>query len=333
MLSSARRPAPPLDARDAYYHDAISRKRSRSLGGNMAVPMGSAYSEPRASSSHRRTASGPYHPAPAPAVHPQRDAYERGLFREERGRSSSHGHGSVGRHHSDFVPVNIAASASAPERPHNPRRATWQAPSNSAPFAPAVKIHRALACTARAPALLYDVVHAPAHNNILASPAPPAGSSLAHSLTSVFRSSSSKAAAHPLPAHTLALPATRPFVPALALALPPALGLPAEWAVRAASLSATDPAHTALTNLDVLHAVHAALRTPVARREWDALGAGSAAQKRVAEAYKRRCEALGGAQREWDAGVRRSDFLCGRTVLWGVECRSDGRCELVFGKP
>ncbi|KAH8104221.1 hypothetical protein DFH11DRAFT_1765457 [Phellopilus nigrolimitatus] len=134
--------APPLDARDAYYHDAISRKRS--LGGSMAVPMGSAYSEPRASSSHHHTGSGPYHPA-APVVHPQCYAYERG-FREGRGRGSNHGHSSSYGYGTDL-----------------------------ATFAPAVKINRALACTARAPALLYDVVHAPAHN-ILASPVLPAGS-------------------------------------------------------------------------------------------------------------------------------------------------------------
>lgn len=97
-------------------------------------------------------------------------------------------------------------------------------------------------------------------------------------------------------------------------------------------MSTTDPAHTALTNLDVLHAVYASLRAPVSRREWDALGAGSGAQRRVAEAYSKRCERTG-SQREWDAGVRRVDWLCGRTVLCGVECRPDGGCELVFAKP
>lgn len=143
----------------------------------------------------------------------------------------------------------------------------------------------------------------------------------------------------PVQAHTLALPATRPFVPELTLAFPAMPGVPADWSVRAVSrssaTSSNDPsaaARTALTNLDVIHAVYSTLRAPVSRREWEALGGGSSAQKRVAEAYKSRCEELRDP-REWDAGVRRSDFLCGRTVFWGVDCRADGVCELVFSKP
>ncbi|KAI5115749.1 hypothetical protein M0805_002343 [Coniferiporia weirii] len=329
MISTSRRVAPE-HGHPYAHHDPIGRKRSRSFAGPVAVPLGSAYSDPPRSS-HRRSASShaharaPFHPpVPAPS-----SSHGHG---HERGR-----HGSIGRHHPDFasvVPANIASSAADPyarehalpssvrERPHASRRATWQGPPSAQPFAPSLKVHRALACTARSPALLYDVTHAPSHLNILAPPS----SSLLASLTR------RRTVPTPVPAHTLALPATRPFVPELHLALPTLPGVPPGWAVRAMSMGDTESARTALTNLDVLHAVYAALRTPASRREWDALGAGSTAQKRVAEAYKRRCETLG-SQREWDAGVRRVDFLCGRTVLWGVECRADGVCELVFAKP
>lgn len=213
-------------------------------------------------------------------------------------------------------------------RPSASRRQTWQGQPSKA-FAPSLKVHRALAVSAgSAPAIFYDVTRSPAHDNILA---PPPTSILA-SLTR-----RSRAPPQPVPAHTLALPATRPFVPQLTLALPSPqsglpIALPAEWAVPVKSMSASDPQHTALTNLDVLHAVYASLRTPVSRREWESLGTGSSSQRRIAEAYKNRCEAMG-RQKEWDAGVRRVDWLCGRTMLHGVEVRADGQCELVFAKP
>lgn len=136
----------------------------------------------------------------------------------------------------------------------------------------------------------------------------------------------------PVRGRTFALPATRPFVPQLTLALPGPysgipIALPADWSVSAASTSTSDPAHTALTNLNILHAVYGSLRTPVSRREWESLGTGSSIQRRVAEAYKLRCEALG-RQKAWDAGVK-----CGRALLLGVEVQADGQCELVFAKP
>ena len=97
-------------------------------------------------------------------------------------------------------------------------------------------------------------------------------------------------------------------------------------------MSASDPAHTALTNLDVLHAVYQSLRTPVSRREWESIGSGSSSQRRIAEAYKNRCE-ISGKQKEWDSGIRRIDWLCGRTMFHGVNVRADGQPELVFAKP
>ena len=70
------------------------------------------------------------------------------------------------------------------------------------------------------------------------------------------------------------------------------------------------------------------------KEEWDALGSGSRAQRKVTKAYERRCKVLGGG---WDQGVKRIDWLCERTKLIGVEvdkAASDtGVAKLVFGKP
>lgn len=69
-----------------------------------------------------------------------------------------------------------------------------------------------------------------------------------------------------------------------------------------------------MTNLDVLQAIHLTLATRVLPEEW-ALLSGSE-KKRVLKAYERRCiQADGG----WDEGVRRVDYLCGKTLLVGVE--------------
>lgn len=245
--------------------------------------------------------------------------------------------GSVSDHYSrGREPARVRVASSSREtsahsvtRPNATRRATWQGPPSGTTFAPPIKIHRQLACSGGngAPAILYDVTRAPSHDNILA---PPPTSLLA----SITRRS--RGPPQPVPAHTLALPATRPFVPSLTLSLPGSsssmpLPLPRDWTINATSGSATDPARTALTNLDVLYSVHSSLREPVSRREWESLGTGSSAQRRVAEAYSRRCE-KSGKSNEWEAGIRRVDWLCGRTVLCGVECRPDGAHELVFTK-
>ncbi|EJD06469.1 uncharacterized protein FOMMEDRAFT_17022 [Fomitiporia mediterranea MF3/22] len=340
MLTQSRRLPAEHFASDASF----SRARSRSLAGPIAVPLGSAYSEPRhVRPPHRRSAS----------THHRDPAYERDY---ELARSHSR-HGSVGRHPEfpNVVPANIATagsnsshhsrgreqsrsrvssssshrdtSAHSMTRPNAVRRSTWQGPPSGTTFAPSLKIHRQLASNNGSPAILYDVTRAPSHDNILAPPP----TSLLASLTR-----RSRAPPQPVPAHTLALPATRPFVPSLRLSLPASsssmpVPLPRDWVINAVSIGTTDPAHTALTNLDVLHAVYSTLREPVSRREWDALGSGSNAQRRIAEAYSKRCE-RSGRQSEWDAGVRRVDYLCGRTMMCGIECRPDGMCELVFTK-
>ncbi|KAJ7078033.1 hypothetical protein B0H15DRAFT_1001789 [Mycena belliarum] len=75
-----------------------------------------------------------------------------------------------------------------------------------------------------------------------------------------------------------------------------------------------------ITNRDVLAALHAALRQRATPDEWAALGARTRAQKRITRAYERRCVQLGGG---WETGVRRVDWLDGRTRLVGI-ARKDG---------
>ncbi|KAF7291455.1 hypothetical protein MKEN_01488900 [Mycena kentingensis (nom. inval.)] len=81
-----------------------------------------------------------------------------------------------------------------------------------------------------------------------------------------------------------------------------------------------------ITNFDVLCAVHDALCERVTQEEWAdvagppvsaasaalGLGKGKAKQKRILRTYQDRCVAHGGG---WDAGVRRIDWLEGRTRL------------------
>lgn len=75
-----------------------------------------------------------------------------------------------------------------------------------------------------------------------------------------------------------------------------------------------------LTNLDVMHALHKGLSLRVTPEEWEALGNESRAQRRVSRAYEKRCKVLGGG---WEAGVRRIDFLGGKTALAGIEIVED----------
>jgi hypothetical protein len=70
-----------------------------------------------------------------------------------------------------------------------------------------------------------------------------------------------------------------------------------------------------ITNLDVLYTVHTTLLSRVTPEEWEALGNGSKAQRKVTRAYERRCSLMGG----WEGGVRRVDWLGGKTHLSGIE--------------
>jgi hypothetical protein len=144
--------------------------------------------------------------------------------------------------------------------------------------------------------MLYDIVFKPDHTNVLHAPS-----------------------LQPISAHTLNLPATLPRVSEIELTC---RELPWRIVVHSAT---KDPRH-AITNLDILSAVHTALRKPISRKEWDSLGNGSKTQTRVADAYARRCQ----HGKDFENGVRRSDYLLGRTMLAGIDARPDGTYELVF---
>lgn len=89
-----------------------------------------------------------------------------------------------------------------------------------------------------------------------------------------------------------------------------------------------------ITNLDVLYAVHTTLLTPVTPEEWESLGHGSKAQRKVTKAYEKRCTRMGGG---WEGGVRRIDWLGSKTMLVGVEVDKSsehgGVGKLVFSRP
>jgi len=178
-----------------------------------------------------------------------------------------------------------------------PQRATWSNPSHPMPFAPKLKIHRTLSCTPAQPALVYDVIQKPNHLNIL--------------------SAQTMGAISP---HTLNLPATLPHVTELTLVCRDLL-----WPITVTST--TDRSH-AITSLDVIEAVHFALHIPITRAEWELLGQNPKVQARVADAFAKRSA----RSRDRENGVRRCDWLQGRTILLGIESRSNGSYELVFGK-
>jgi hypothetical protein len=89
----------------------------------------------------------------------------------------------------------------------------------------------------------------------------------------------------------------------------------------------------ALTNLDVLYAVHTTLMTRVTHEEWHSLGEGSLEQRHISEAYRKRCTRMGG----WEGGVRRLDWLGSETHLVGVKIDKGNEAgkhvgRLVFGQ-
>ena len=85
---------------------------------------------------------------------------------------------------------------------------------------------------------------------------------------------------------------------------------------------------------DVLHAVYNTLVQAATPEEWEALGKGSHAQRKISRAYDRRCRSLGGG---WEGGIRRVDWLGEKTRLIGVEvdykASGSGVGNLVFGRP
>ncbi|KAJ3738373.1 hypothetical protein DFH05DRAFT_1525825 [Lentinula detonsa] len=92
------------------------------------------------------------------------------------------------------------------------------------------------------------------------------------------------------------------------------------------------PSSLSVSCADVLHAVHTTLSHPATPEEWDALGRGSHAQRKISLAYDRRCRSLGSG---WDGGIRRVDWLGEKFRLIGVEVEKDSDSRvgnLVFGR-
>lgn len=92
------------------------------------------------------------------------------------------------------------------------------------------------------------------------------------------------------------------------------------------------PALTPVLCSDVPHEVHGTLLQAATPEEWDALGCGSHAQRKISRAYGRRCRSSGGG---WDGGIRRVDWLGEKTRLIGVEVDKVSGSKvgnLVFGK-
>lgn len=147
---------------------------------------------------------------------------------------------------------------------------------------------------------------------------------------------------NPVPTHTLSQPATDP--PTLNQLVLKSDKFP--WPIVAASSmtkstgarfylgGSSRKAGTPVTNLDVLYAVHSTLSSRITQEEWEALGHGSRAQRKITRAYEKRCIKMGGG---WDGGVRRIDFLGEKTRLVGVEvdksASNGGAGKLVFSKP
>jgi hypothetical protein len=131
---------------------------------------------------------------------------------------------------------------------------------------------------------------------------------------------------------TLAEPATTPALPCNSQLTLTASSLPWSIIVCPSPSGGSGARHTAITTLDVLAAVHASLQKPAGKSEWDRLGTGSSAQRRVLEAFERRCHLNGGREK----GLKRVDWLCGKTRLVGVEVDRHGigaTGRLVFSSP
>ncbi|KAG6888861.1 hypothetical protein C0995_005282 [Termitomyces sp. Mi166 len=122
---------------------------------------------------------------------------------------------------------------------------------------------------------------------------------------------------------TLSEPATvPPTISQLVLASPKFPWEVIATSARRNSVSASSPNASSIsiamvrhmTNLDVLQAIHHTLATRVLPEEWALLS--SSQKKQVLKAYERRCIKADGG---WDEGVRRIDYLCGKTLLVGIE--------------
>ncbi|KAF5379124.1 hypothetical protein D9615_006082 [Tricholomella constricta] len=142
------------------------------------------------------------------------------------------------------------------------------------------------------------------------------------------------AAHHPLSAHELTQPATTPRVTTLHLTcgllhlpLPPDSGEgEGAWAMEAHNPHG-------VTLLDVLHALHAGLQTPLTHEEWGALCVKQ--QTRVGAAFDLRWRAAGAPMETRARGVVRADCLLRHTLFAGlsVSLVEPDSCMLTVRRP
>jgi hypothetical protein len=79
----------------------------------------------------------------------------------------------------------------------------------------------------------------------------------------------------------------------------------------------------------MLVALHVFLHVPITPHEWASLGHGSRKQKKITRSYEERCVKMGGG---WEGGVKRIDWLRGKTRFMGVEVDSIGERGEVIGR-
>ncbi|KIL63898.1 hypothetical protein M378DRAFT_163835 [Amanita muscaria Koide BX008] len=118
-----------------------------------------------------------------------------------------------------------------------------------------------------------------------------------------------------VPYTALAEPATYPPVPYLTIVhkkLP--------WQIR---VTPSDQKLGYVTVRDVVFGLPAFLRHPASKGEYE-LVPGEQAKKEVSNAYLRRCKTAVEAEKEKATGLRRVDFLQGRTVFYGLTQTSKG---------
>ena len=158
------------------------------------------------------------------------------------------------------------------------------------------QIHPAITYTGAPPYLCFDLAYPPSY---LLIPDSPAGSD---------RSSASSRSSDSVNLTLLSEQATYPAAPSITLlteALP--------WAITVTAKS------TFVTVYDVLQALHSSLRHQVTKAEWASLSRAS--QDVIAASFHKRVGEFSDRlkrEKQLGKGVRRLDFLVGRTRLYGI---------------
>ncbi|KAJ3904040.1 hypothetical protein F5879DRAFT_103714 [Lentinula edodes] len=251
------------------------------------------------------------------------------------------------QHHHHLPPTHIAAITSQPPQApyippapepaqHPPARRLRHHVSFANPNKPQLlHMHPLLAASSPdSPApICYDVTRPPSRTSVRCKFA-----ETTHEAASSTPRSTKNGEA--VPAHVLAEPATDP--PTLGKLVLKSDRFPWEVIVTAGCAEAPSVnSRPVVTNNDVLHALHRTLHAHVLHSEWDTLDSDRSRQRRVSRAYQRRVEIMqlraardraqaslnagrrvsGGAEgegREEQEGVRRVDWLMGRTRFVGV---------------